>query len=190
MKRIRTVVLLLIIGILPFSLALGQENEKKNEKKVKVIIADKSGTTVVIDTTFAGTDKIDSVVIKDGNVIYIGKNDPEISVKSGKQYKVITHIETDGESTGHRYVYVNDDKVVSNSGEDVFDIMVTDDDFDSETDRTKYVISKNGITVSIEGDDEAKVKEIISEIEKKLDVNIDEKKPAVKEGEKNTVKKK
>jgi hypothetical protein len=189
MKRIRTAILLLIIGILPFSLALGQEN--KNEKKVKVIVADKSGTTVVIDTTFAGTDKIDSVVIKDGNVIYIGKNDPEISVKTGGHYKIIAHVETDGENTGRRYIYVNDDdKVVSKSGDDVFDIMVTDDDFDNNTDRTKYVISKDGITISIEGDDEAKVKEIISEIEKKLDVNVDEKKPAVKESEVNTVKKK
>ena len=55
--------------------------------------------------------------------------------------------------------------------------------------RPKYVIAKNGITVSIEGNDETKIKELAKEIEKKLDVSDKKLEPVAKETDKKTVKK-
>jgi len=144
----KPIILVLFISFLPLSFALGQE--KKNEQKVKVVVADKSGTKVIIDTTFTGTGTLDSVILKGGNVIYIGKHDSD--------------------------------------GDQKFDIMVSDDKLDNDIDKTKYVIAKNGITVSIEGNDEVKVKELASEIEKKLDINKEESGSAVKEVEKKIIK--
>ena len=108
MKRIRLILSILFISLLPLSLTFGQE--KKNEQKVKVVIADKSGTEVIIDTTFTGDITVDSVIMKDGNVIYIGKHDHDNSDGPGKQYKVIAHVEKDGKNTQHQYIYINDDK--------------------------------------------------------------------------------
>jgi hypothetical protein len=164
MERMKTIISILFISFLPLSLTLGQE--KKTEQKVKVVIADKSGTKVVIDTTFTGTGTVDSVILKGGNVIYIGKRDSESEGKAEKQVKVIRH-----------------------NGDEKFDIKVSDDEFDNDLDRTKYVIAKNGITVSIEGNDEVKVKELANEIEKKLDINKKESGPIVKEVEKKIIKK-
>jgi hypothetical protein len=164
MERIKTIISILFISFLPLSLTLGQE--KKTEQKVKVVIADKSGTKVVIDTTFTGTGTVDSVILKGGNVIYIGKRDSESEGKAEKQVKVIRH-----------------------NGDEKFDIKVSDDEFDNDLDRTKYVIAKNGITVSIEGNDEVKVKELANEIEKKLDINKEESGSTVKEVEKKIIKK-
>jgi len=188
MKRMKTIMSVLFISILPLSLALGQE--KKNEQKVKVIIADKSGTKVVIDTTFAEDAEVDSIILKEGNVIYIGKDDSESDKKPGKQIRVIAHVDENGGNNEQHYVYVNSDKVVGHIGDEKIAITVNDDDFDSDLDRTKYVIAKNGITVSIEGDDEEKVKELAQEIEKKLDIDKEESGTTVKETDKKTVRKK
>jgi len=79
----------LFISLLPLSFAPGQE--KKNEQKVKIIIADKSGTKVVIDTTYAGVDNVDSIILKSGNMIYIGKDDSEPDNKQGKRVKGTGH---------------------------------------------------------------------------------------------------
>jgi len=187
MKRIKPVVLILIISLLPLSLAFGQE--KKNEQKIKVVIADKSGTKVVIDTTFTGTVTMDSVILKGGKVLYIGKNDSEPDGKPVKQIKVIAHVDKDGGNTEHQYVYINDDKVIRQGGDKKIDVIVSDDESDNDLDITKYIIAKNGITVSIEGNDEAKVKELAGEIEKRLDINKEESGSAGKEVGKKIIKK-
>jgi hypothetical protein len=190
MKRINTILSVIAVSILTFSFAYGQE--KKNEQKIKVIVSDKSGEKVVIDTTFTNTGRVDSIITKDGSVIYFGNTEKENAGGSGKQYKVIASVDTDGDKTGSRYVYINDNDETGNTGDDVFDIMISDEDFDNNSETTKYVIAKNGITVSVEGSDDAKVKELVKEIEKKLDVPGEQAvqdKP-VKEVEKTVVKKK
>jgi len=68
-------------------------------------------------------------------------------------------------------------------------VIVSDDESDNDLDITKYIIAKNGITVSIEGNDEAKVKELAGEIEKRLDINKEESGSAGKEVGKKIIKK-
>jgi hypothetical protein len=190
MKRTSTILTILFISFLPFSFALGQD--KKNEHKIKVIIADKEGTKVVIDTAFVNADAGDSVIVKGNSVIYITNHDKDKTGKPSKQYKVITRVDKDGDNTESQYIYINDDKVERDISCDKFDIRVSDDEFDNDTDRTKYIIAKNGITVSIEGNDELKIKELVKEIEKRLDVEKDDttSKPIIKETETKIIRKK
>ena len=118
---------------------------------------------------------MDSVILKGGNVIYIGKNDSDPDLVSpGKQIKVIAHVDKDGKNTEHQYVYINKHKMDSSTGDETFDVKVSDDEFDNDLNETKIVIAKNGITVSIEGSDEVKVKELAREIEQKLGVKNEE----------------
>jgi hypothetical protein len=190
MNRTRTILLILFISLLPLSFTSGQE--KRNEQKIKVIIADKSGTKVVIDTTFSGSGTVDSILLKDGQIVYIGKNDLALETEPGRHRKIIARVGENGKNYEHQYIYINDDKDLSDISNDKLDVNISDDELDNDTDKTKFVIAKNGITVSIEGNDEVKVKELAGEIEKRLDINKDEtsSKPAVKEIGKKTVKKK
>ena len=65
----------------------------------------------------------------------------------------------------------------SNGSADTFDVLVNNSDNDSTVNRTKYVIAKDGMVVTVEGNDEAKAKELVKEIESKLGVsNENEKK--------------
>jgi hypothetical protein len=180
MKRSRILLIVLFASFLPLSFLNGQE--KKIERKIKVVVDDKSGSKVVIDTTFCGNYAIDSVRLKDGSIVYIGQENTEIqhtpgSVKKhifitsddnkpgGKERREITVISTDSLDWQEFHGKDHGDKL---------DVYVSDDDFDQNTDMTKYVIAKNGIVVSIEGNDEAKIKELIKVIEAKLDVKSDE----------------
>lgn len=171
MNRTGMILSILFISFLPFSFSFGQE--KKNERKIKVIVADKEGTKVVIDTAFSDADIADSIILKGDKVIRITDHEKGDAGKSGKRYKVITRVEKNGDNTESQYIYVNDDNEAANIGNDNFDVSVSTDEFDNDTDNTKYVIAKNGITVSIEGNDETKIKEIVKAIDKILEIDKD-----------------
>jgi hypothetical protein len=190
MNRTRMILTILFISFLPFSFSFGQE--KKNEHKIKVIVADKEGTKIVIDTVFADADTADSIILKGDKMICITNHDKGNTGKSGKRYKVITRVDKNGDNAESQYIYLNDDNEAGNIGVDKFDISVSTDDFDNDTDKTKYVIAKNGITVSIEGNDETKIKELIKEIDKILEIDKDDatSKPATKETDTKIIRKK
>ena len=76
-------------------------------------------------------------------------------------------------------------------GEKIFNVEVKTDDSGNEVEKTKYVLAKDGMVISIEGNDEAKVKDLVKEIESKMGVNKagTTGKQAVKEETKKTVRK-
>lgn len=184
---------------MPFSVIKAQE--RKTEQKIKIITDDGSGKKVVIDTVFAGNSP-DSLKLKDGSTIYIkhGSEDGDIihsegahqifvtsspEGKEGNKTSEITIIQSDSLSTGEDdaifYSSAGDNKgafhykIVSRStkneeGSDKF-IWVDNDD---TSDKSRYVIAKDGIVITIEGKDEAKTKALVKEIEEKLGVNSEE----------------
>ena len=187
MKRTGIVLSILILSFFTLSVVSGQE--KKNEEKVKVVVSDKSGTKVVKDTVITWVGESDTLIMKSGKVIIISDESGDSHGKC-KQVKVIAHVDQDGKGSDQQYVYINKGKETDLSGDETFDIMVSDDEFDNDLDKTRYIISKNGITVSVEGEDEILIKELVKEIEKKLEINNDEPAPGaeVKKTEKKTVK--
>jgi hypothetical protein len=253
MKRIiKNLLLILMIGSIPLTMAFGQE--KKTEQKIKIVVADKSGTKTVIDTTFTAGSMPDSLVLKDGEIVYLARPEKGLTIsksKSGAGKVMVTVTALDegdkkkeervmimsgdgvtwttasaGEGKKRVYVYANAEgagdkpvkkiiissdgdedvnfegekviivkdgksgKVIKSEGGETFDILI-DKDIDTDTDVIKYVVAKDGMVISVEGKDEAKVKEIMKLIESKLDVKAEggEKKEVVKTETKKTEKK-
>jgi len=151
----------------------GEKGEKNIEKKI-VIVSD-DGENIIKKG-------------EGGNVI-IMKGDSHLS--AGKGEKVVTWSSSEGGSKDESVIYINDGKAVMKSGEKTFDIKVITNDEGKEVEKTKYVIAKNGMVITIEGSDETKVKEMIKDIESKLGVmkEDDSKKTVVKEETKKTTKK-
>jgi hypothetical protein len=255
MKRIVKIVLSLIL-IFMISAGIIIAQEKKTEQRVKVVVIDKSGTKVQIDTLIKGTGLADSIKLKDGEVIYITNHASTSTVKSGKGekgetivmvtsddkgekvekgdkgekkiVKEITIISGDsasvrkigddkdvivvkgykidmegkdgnvtswstssGNSKGEKHIYLHDEKGEGKEGNLTYNVEVTTDEKGGTSERMKYVIAKDGMVVSVEGDDEAKVKDMVKEIEAKLGINKseDKNKQTTKEESKKAIKK-
>jgi hypothetical protein len=207
-----------VIAILavPSIVVMGQD--KKSEQKVKIIINDGSGNKVVMDTIFKDTPAPDSIIVKDGTIIYLKHSDDGPGFKhhgrehfnvtysskgkgEGKEYKEMTIISADSlnviDSGDSNKVYFYVDSGHKERGErDNVRYRVTRDrndegDNDSGSDKTRYVIAKDGMVVTIEGNDEAKTKELAKEIREKLGVTKEDnaKTETIKSESKTTIKK-
>jgi Ethanolamine utilization protein EutJ (predicted chaperonin) len=211
MERIKIVLVTLIMSLLALPLVSGQD--QKSEKRIKIVVANESGTIEEIDTVFTDNAVPDSIKLTDGKVIFIGPggNGRSLIARSGKGHFVIVSPDDEdirkeiiisssdslkwsvkpGEEEEGIIIY-SDDRVIRGSGEKTIDVIVTNDDNDGDTEKSRFVIAKDGIVVSVEGNDEAKVKKIVDVIEKKLDINEEdtEGKTIVKETQTRTVKKK
>jgi len=172
MKRVTKMLLLILLaGSIPILSAFGQE--KKNEQKIKIVIADKSGTKTVIDTTFTGDSVPETITLKNGKVIVIGKPDTDIFLKelpAGKEEVFVTVTSDDegekrkeekiiimssdsvqwtGASTGDVYIY---SPAKSSAGEPVRKVIIASSgdnkiDFGGE----KAIIIKDGKIIKKEG---------------------------------------
>ena len=125
-----------------------------------------------------------------GKVILIGHPEDVSVVKHGSGTEKMTVIvTTDGKEPKKDYKTFT--VVSSDSSTWTEKVEVADNDRDSSAEKTRYVIAKDGMVVSVEGSDEAKVKDLIKEIENKMGVNPDDsgKKETVTVETKKTVKK-
>ncbi len=255
MKRIVKIGLFVLFAfLLPAGILNAQE--KKNEQRIRIVVADNSGTKVEIDTLITGSGSADSIKLKNGEVIYLARHGDSGRMKhvhgeNGNMYvnvtsddkgdkgnkkiiKEITVISDDsahvhqvgegsdviivkgrkhftegtggdvvtwsssssassskGNSKGERYIYINEGKGSGKDREKTVDMKITTDETGNNIEKTKYVIAKDGMVVSIEGNDEAKVKELVKDVESKLGVSKGDKtsKQMVKEETKKTTKK-
>jgi hypothetical protein len=157
MKRTFNIIIsIIILIIVPFTITNGQE--KKSEQKIKIVIDDGSGTKVVIDTIFYGIPKPDSLKLKDGTVIYLKQTS---DANDNKHH----------ESRKHIMVTASADE--KNPCKEFTEVTVVSPDSlqgDSETEKSRFVIAKDGMVVTIEGNDEARAEELAKEIENILDI--------------------
>jgi hypothetical protein len=174
-------------------MVLGQD--KKSEQKIKIIVDDGSGKTVLIDTLMKDGMVSDSIRLKDGKIIFIGHpgdktvlgshdgsenvsvtvtSDGKDSRKKVKEITVISSgsgVSQDESGSGKIYVYSNSDKGDGSiAGHQKVTVWSGKDGKESETEveKTKYVINRDGMIITIEGNDYVKVKELVKEIESKL----------------------
>lgn len=245
MKRILiTISSVFIICLIPFSFTNAQE--KKTEKKIKIIVSDDSGTKIIIDTLISDGSGNDSIKLKNGEVIYLNHSgDGDMVKHHGKAEKIYVTVSSDGkenqeepneftviysdsayvsengehskiyvisddknsvdtknvhyrivsESSKHnegndRIIYINNGKSSDKEMDNKFDVFIGSDE-KSGAEKTRYVIAKDGIVVTVESSDEARAKELIKEIENKLGVKDEgsEKKVTVKSETKKSAKK-
>lgn len=179
----------LVILILPNALANGQD--KKNEQKIKIIMNDGSGSKIVIDTVFKDQPAPDSLKLKDGSTIYIKHLDDnaDSAYPKGKKHFYVTY-SSDGKDNGKEIkevtVIASDSTHFTETGD-----TVSDDDNDSAVGKTRIVIAKDGMVVTIEGTDETRAKELANMVKEKLGVSNEgtRKKETVKVESKKTIKK-
>lgn len=148
--------------------AKGEKGEKSAEKKI-VIISDGNGPVV---------QKGES-----GNVFIMER----ANISGEKGEKTVTWSSSEGGSKGESHYYISGGKDIVKNGEKTYNVKVITDEEGNSVEKTKYVIAKNGMVITIEGDDEAKVKEMIKEVESKLGVvKEDNNKTVVKQDTKKT----
>jgi hypothetical protein len=199
----------------------GKMPEKIMLKDGPVIYLDGKGMAMKHISAGEGTGKVFVTVSSDDDgkkeiekkVIVVRCDSVNISAKPGEKHVVVydaskasgkaggtvviksdghmEEMEMDDDNDEEKVIIIRDGKVIENSGEKTFHISVETGDNDTDVEKTKYVIAKNGFVVTVEGNDEAKAKELIKEIESKLGVaeegNV--KPEVVKEETKKSVKK-
>lgn len=139
---------------------------------------DKDGKGITREMTVISTDSLD-MNEENGNKIFL-RND-----RGGNyRYKVIT----DKGDSKENMVWV-ESRSSENENDDTFTMHVTKDEFDSDMDKSRFVIARDGIVVTVEGTDEAKTKELAKEIEKKLGVTGKEDKKEATKGKSEKTKK-
>lgn len=199
MKRMyRFTLLFFIAAAIPVAAVSGQE--KKNEQKIKVVINDGSGEKTVLDTTYTGETTPQKINLKNGKVIFIGEPGEKMThvTSDGKGKKVFVTVSSDGDGKKEiekKVIIMSGDSMVWTAKPDektiAYRVETIDNDNDTNVERTKYVIAKDGFVVTVEGDDEEKAKELMKVIESKLGVKEEGnvKKEVVKEETKKSVKK-
>ncbi|MCX6255640.1 MAG: hypothetical protein NTV31_14350, partial [Bacteroidia bacterium] len=127
----------------------------------------------------------------EGGKIFVYTDSITDGGKDDGKYRVITKTSKGEGGRDEKIIYINEGKFPEKEMEKTFDVYVTGDDKESAVEKTRYVIAKDGIVVTVEGNDEAKVKELIQEIEHRLGVKSEgaKKKETVKVESKKTVKK-
>ena len=106
------------------------------------------------------------------------------------RYRVISRDSKD-HGDKEEYIYINKDKGADEDIDNETDVYLSDEDNDSAVEKTRYVIAKDGMVVTIEGNDENRAKELARVIEEKLGVNNEGsgKKETVRVESKKTIKK-
>jgi hypothetical protein len=203
MKKIFGITLSAIFLLtLPFSVI--QAQEKKSEQKIKIVTDDGSGQKVVIDTVFTGkspdsltlkdgstiyikhgTEEGDMIHSEGSHHIFVtsspdgkeGNKTSEItiiqsdSLSAGKGDVIFYSSAASGDSEGNVQYKVVSKNAKHKQGSDKF-VWVEKDD--SSEDKSRYVIAKDGMVITIEGNDEAKTKALAKDIEEKLGVKSEE----------------
>ena len=144
------------------------EGEKRKEEKIIIMSSDSVQWTAVP----AG---------EKGNV-YVYSNAKSSGGKPGSRIIISSAGDKNIDLEGENVVIVKDEKLIKKDGEKSFSVYVKTNENDTDADVTKYVIAKDGIVVTVESDDEARAKELIKEIESRLDVKSE------KDGNKEVVK--
>jgi hypothetical protein len=169
---------LLIIYMLPFSSASGQE--KITEQRIRIIIDDSSGREVIVDTLIKDSPACDSILFKDGKVIYLNQMNEAaaertLSSEESQVNKkgVTTWSDKDDKWHGEKVMIINNERSTKYNNTETEPFQDKTENKVSDREKAKYVISKNGMIITVEGDDYVKVKELVNEIENKLDVKPD-----------------
>jgi hypothetical protein len=142
------------------------------------------------DISVISSETKDSTQLGDNkNVTYYSRSESR-EERGGRKYRIITRNGKDNCDKGET-VYINEDNSPDEEIEKSVNVSVSDSDNDSTIEKTKYVIAKDGMVVTIEGNDETKAKELVKEIELRLGVNNDktENKETMKIESKKIIKK-
>jgi hypothetical protein len=157
------------------------KHPKGEGKHIFVTYSDeKDGKGLTKEMTVVSTDSMDWKADRNPDVI-LYNNDRD----GHHRYKVISR--SSGEGNDMEETVIVKDRRGGEGSSDIFDKYVSDE---PGVEKTRFVIAKDGMVVTIEGTDEAKAKELAKEIEQKLGVSgkEDNKEVSKSKTQKKTVK--
>ena len=104
---------------------------------------------------------------------------------------MMTWSEKDGKESGKKVIIINDGNAIHTEEQDIIR-RIDSEESKQDFEKTKYMIKRDGMVISVEGEDYNKVKEIVEEIESTLDRknNITKKDPVAPADPKKDSKKK
>ena len=195
MKRILSTLTASAVILLILQVNL-EAQEVKTEKKIKIIVDDGSGKKVIVDTIITDNSDIETISTPDGKIIWIGSEGQDHMEKGSKHVTVTVSSDGDsltsegnnnvtvwtekGESSDvNKVIVIKEAKCTGTHPEKNYDVMVTTDD-DSTVEKARYVVAKDGMVVTVEGEDEAKARELMKVIEEHMGVKEKEKKSETK----------
>jgi hypothetical protein len=188
MKRIDKIIVASFLALMiPAAFVSGQD--KKSGQQIKITVAEDGGSKVLIDTLITGDSPKDSINLRGGKTIYLTRSvNDDADVPGGSGKYIVTTTVTDGNDSkrevtkevsiitsesgiqdSHENVRHKQARCEELAGEGNYTYSVVSDNKKSDSDIAKYVLSKNGLRITVEGSDYDKVKEVIKNIEKTLD---------------------
>lgn len=134
------------------------DNDKESGKETKSMTIIASDSAIITNSD------------EGGKVMIISSNGD--SGESGNvQYRVISSDSKINGAKGEKHIYINDGKSADKHIVKSFDVRSESDENYSDEYSTRSIVAKDGIVVTVEGNDEAKVKELVKEIRQKMGVN-------------------
>jgi hypothetical protein len=147
------------------------------------VTSDGNGTKEVVkEITVVSPDSVNHSKSHEYSKIYVYSDSKQHKRKSGEKYKVVTSKSSAGRNKGESIIYINEENDPEKEIEKTADVYVSSDDKEADVEMTRYVIAKDGMVVTVEGKDEAKAKELVTEIRNKMGIKNDrtDKKETVK----------
>ncbi|MFN8241275.1 MAG: hypothetical protein U0X39_11090 [Bacteroidales bacterium] len=181
--------------IMDTTLAQGSGSSKIRMEGDMIIVTDESGVSKLVSRESKGNGTI-TVTMNSGSAdgsdkeireIYITKGDSSKLSLAGEDGKIFIIPDdksvTEGKGSyswssvssdkGRKVYYFDSSDSRLNDGEKRFDIEVLEDETGKQVEKSHYVLAKDGMVISIEGDDEAKIQDLARTIEEKLGVKKD-----------------
>jgi hypothetical protein len=144
-----------------------EPDELAEQVFVTVSSEGKENKKIIKKITIVNSDSDNLMATRENHKIYVISDDD--AGRSNVRYQVISHSGQWDSDKGDTF-YFSDGDASEKEMQKSFDVFVNSDDKDSGVDKTRYVIAKDGIVVTVESSDEAKAKDLIKEIENKLGV--------------------
>jgi hypothetical protein len=131
-------------------------NEIKEEKTMTICISGSDSTLKAGNSREKHVYSYSSAVsngTKPGCVMIVSSSDDKRDADGGKEKVII----------------IRDSKTIEKNGSKICDVNVNSSGNDTLPETTTYMLAKNGVRVTIEGDNEIKTKELAKKIEELLD---------------------
>jgi|WetSurMetagenome_2_1015567.scaffolds.fasta_scaffold05550_3 hypothetical protein len=148
-------------------------NPQEVNKQVFITVSDDGKETrkVTKEIRIVNSDSVSNRMDKEGRRVYVYSDSEIPEGKPGEQHKVMHWSEKDSKGHVEKVIIINDRKSADCESGETTEHKVSHENRKSDNEKTKYIITRNGMVITIEGNDYIKVKELVKEIENKLDNN-------------------
>lgn len=167
-------------------------HDHNGQKNITVTVTsdDENGKNLkeVKEISIISSDSADLEKNEDGKKVYVYTVDTDNQHHHGNGNVTVLTSE-EGKGNGHKVIVVKEAHGGEFSKEKDGDVFVSKDREDSSAEKTRFVVARDGMVVTVEGEDEAKAREMMKVIEDHLGVKSkDEVKPVKTETKKGSKK--